>query len=416
MARRRGHSRARVVADRDRWRVRFRWEGKPFSKVFRLERQAKQAAEKITEDLNLIRRGILAPPSGQAVPAYVWERAGVEEPKPRRDPMPTRIDHVTERFLEQREPRVAESTRQTDEIHLRHLKNYLSEVGLAKADVSRITRGVVKDYRTWRQKEVEAVTVNKEVATFHTLFAFAVENGSLPANPLAGLESLLTERRAEFHTLDEIEDLIRTGMFDSEGEKRLRKARILYPQEIEELVQLARGRTVHAPLVVAAYTGARRGEIARLTWADVDFNKHQLTLWSRKQSREETFTPRKIEIAKPLFSVLQTHKLKTGGCGYLFAGRLANTHISPHTLSTNLGRVVKGTDFEGIGWHTLRHTLASNMARANIDPREINEIMGHVSESMARRYRHLFPEQRKGVIDRAFGGLRATEACSSPPA
>jgi integrase len=51
------------------------------------------------------------------------------------------------------------------------------------------------------------------------------------------------------------------------------------------------------------------------------------------------------------------------------------------------------------GWHVLRHSFASN----GIDQRLINEWMGHQTEEMVRRYRHLFPDQQRQAIDRVFG-------------
>jgi integrase len=55
------------------------------------------------------------------------------------------------------------------------------------------------------------------------------------------------------------------------------------------------------------------------------------------------------------------------------------------------------------GWHVLRHSFASNCAAAGIDQRVINEWMGHQTEEMVRRYRHLCPEQQRQAIDMVFG-------------
>src|SRR5439155_24101508 len=55
------------------------------------------------------------------------------------------------------------------------------------------------------------------------------------------------------------------------------------------------------------------------------------------------------------------------------------------------------------GWHVLRHSFASNCAAAGIDQRVINEWMGHQTEEMVRRYRHLFPDQQRKAIDMVFG-------------
>jgi len=38
------------------------------------------------------------------------------------------------------------------------------------------------------------------------------------------------------------------------------------------------------------------------------------------------------------------------------------------------------------------------MAAAGVDQRIIDEFMGHTTEAMRRRYRHLFPAQRRDAI------------------
>jgi site-specific recombinase XerD len=50
------------------------------------------------------------------------------------------------------------------------------------------------------------------------------------------------------------------------------------------------------------------------------------------------------------------------------------------------------------GLHVLRHSFASCLASAGVDQRVIDAFMGHQSERMAARYRHLFPKTRKSVI------------------
>src|SRR5207302_9797769 len=52
-----------------------------------------------------------------------------------------------------------------------------------------------------------------------------------------------------------------------------------------------------------------------------------------------------------------------------------------------------------IGFHTYRHSFASNLAAAGVDQRIIDEFMGHQTEAMRRRYRHLYPKDRRSAIE-----------------
>jgi integrase len=55
------------------------------------------------------------------------------------------------------------------------------------------------------------------------------------------------------------------------------------------------------------------------------------------------------------------------------------------------------------GYHVLRHSFASNLALKGVDQRVIDELMGHQTEEMRRRYRHLFPQQKRAALDALFG-------------
>jgi integrase len=52
-----------------------------------------------------------------------------------------------------------------------------------------------------------------------------------------------------------------------------------------------------------------------------------------------------------------------------------------------------------IGFHTYRHSFASNLAAQGVDQRIIDEFMGHQTEAMRKRYRHLYPSNRRAAIE-----------------
>ncbi|NUM37266.1 MAG: tyrosine-type recombinase/integrase [Candidatus Brocadiae bacterium] len=72
--------------------------------------------------------------------------------------------------------------------------------------------------------------------------------------------------------------------------------------------------------------------------------------------------------------------------------------LSRDTLIGSFKSLIKGTKFEGIGFHCFRHSLASNLAAKGIKPYVIDEILWHQTQEMRERYRHLFPEQKAEAI------------------
>ena len=53
--------------------------------------------------------------------------------------------------------------------------------------------------------------------------------------------------------------------------------------------------------------------------------------------------------------------------------------------------------------HTLRHSVASCLAAAGVDQRIIDDMLGHVSEEMRRRYRHLTTAAKEQAVAAVFG-------------
>ena len=56
-----------------------------------------------------------------------------------------------------------------------------------------------------------------------------------------------------------------------------------------------------------------------------------------------------------------------------------------------------------LGWHVLRHSFVSALAARGIDQRIIDDLAGHSTEAMARRYRHLVPDLKEEAIKTVFG-------------
>ena len=55
------------------------------------------------------------------------------------------------------------------------------------------------------------------------------------------------------------------------------------------------------------------------------------------------------------------------------------------------------------GYHVLRHSFISALANKGIDQRIIDELVGHQTEAMRRRYRHLYPQTVANAVKKVFG-------------
>jgi integrase len=94
-------------------------------------------------------------------------------------------------------------------------------------------------------------------------------------------------------------------------------------------------------------------------------------------------------------------------------GRRAGVRLRAHSAFSaltkdeahyHLQRTLDGSKWEILrGWHVLRHSFVSCSAAAGVDQRIIDEWVGHTTEEMRRRYRHLVPSLQKQAIRTVFG-------------
>lgn len=153
----------------------------------------------------------------------------------------------------------------------------------------------------------------------------------------------------------------------------------------------------------AAYTGARRSEMLRSRIDDVDFVTGTVVIREKKRDRSRDLTFRTVPLAPFLTAVLKDWLAQHPGGQFLFAAESTEA-VTVQMAAHNFRDAVEGSSWERLsGWHVLRHSFCSNLASKGVDQRLIDAWMGHHTEEMRERYRHLFPNQEQKTIRIAFG-------------
>jgi len=67
----------------------------------------------------------------------------------------------------------------------------------------------------------------------------------------------------------------------------------------------------------------------------------------------------------------------------------------------------------GFTWHGCRHTFASRLVMAGVDPRTVQELGGWRTLGMVQRYAHLSPAHLQAAVERL---VDAPMASATPPA
>jgi integrase len=295
-------------------------------------------------------------------------------------------------------------------MHLRHLMRHLGD--RADAPCDQIGFPDLDGYLKARLAERHPNTVERERITLRQYYKWAVQHGYVKDSPAAGLAPIKgAEDRPPFRTIAEIERIItRGGLTDGEV-LGLWGCLYLSPAEIASLLTTVRANTrvdyaflLHA---IPAYSGMRRGEVLRLRWVDVDLDEGYLYARSRKQSRRKKETVRRIDLHPELRKeLLAWRELRPRG-QYVICEKGTLEPINNDRANRCFRGPMRHTawcldntkDWFKIGYHTYRHSFASNLAAAGVDQRIIDEFMGHKTEAMRRRYRHLFPQDRRSAIE-----------------
>ncbi len=140
-------------------------------------------------------------------------------------------------------------------------------------------------------------------------------------------------------------------------------------------------------------TGARRGELLSLCWADVDLKRGILTLRETKNS--ET---RVVPLTGYALDILTHHaKIRRLDTSFVFPDR---TGTRPLGIREAWDCAVKRAEITNFHSHDLRHSAASYLAMNGASLMEIAEILGHKTLNMVKRYAHLSEAHTAGVVAR----------------
>jgi integrase len=210
-----------------------------------------------------------------------------------------------------------------------------------------------------RLDAVKVSTANKELGRMKHLLSRAVTWGYLKSNPAKSVKKM------------------------KEGPGRIR---YLTPEEREALLRAANA-TLRLYILAALQTAARRSELARLRWADVDLKRRTITFPKTKNGDR-----RVVPMTEALAEVIESLPRNIDSQTRVFPER------DPQVITRSFARLVKRLRLIDLTFHDLRHDAASTLTMAGVPQRAIMEILGHRDPRMTLRYQHLAPDYMKQAM------------------
>ena len=299
-------------------------------------------------------------------------------------PIKNSLSDVTRDFIAYKATSLAETT-----IHgyTNIYKNHI-EPHFKKKPIQEVTTKDIQDYVAAKSKSLGRNTVKKHIDLLYSVFQNAYNTRLINENPVARMERV-------------------------RGQKP--KMECMNADEITALCKSVAGTNLEIPVLLAAYLGLRRGEIAGLRWRDIDFENAVIHIENTRtkaggkiveKAPKTERSIRQLLLPEALSSVLQEHKKKQAvilRCqnqkhDYVVTGR-GGKPISPNYISEKFHKHVVKNGFKEVRFHDLRHSFASIANEKGTAMSDISAAMGHSSIAVTSGiYTHEFSLVKKKAV------------------
>jgi integrase len=174
----------------------------------------------------------------------------------------------------------------------------------------------------------------------------------------------------------------------------------------------------------AFYAGLRRGELQALRWGDVDLGRSEIHVqrsWDEEAGQIDPKSKagiRTVPILGVLRDYLDARKIDAGpDDDDLVFGREPRVPFAPSSVGKRGRAAFKKAKVQRISLHECRHTFASLLIAAGVNPKAIQTFMGHATIQMTfDQYGHLMPGSRDEARELVDAYLAASCASDAPVA
>ena len=153
----------------------------------------------------------------------------------------------------------------------------------------------------------------------------------------------------------------------------------LEPAQVRELAEACTNPDVGKMILVAAYTGLRKGELLRVNQGEAVCRDGLLML----DAKTKTGKPRVIPVPEEVEEIVAEMPLP----------------VSAPMLRTHWQNATRALGMTDVRWHDLRHTYASWLVQAKVPLRTVQELMGHTTMAMTQRYSHLADDHLREAVE-----------------
>jgi integrase len=195
--------------------------------------------------------------------------------------------------------------------------------------------------------------------------------------------------------------------------------------QVRTFLDTVKGDRMEALYVLAITAGLRQGELLAVKWEDVDFEGPSPTLQIRRslsetRGRRSFVTPksghgRHLRLSRRAVSALRAHRkrqleerVRKAGLwedhGLIFPSEVGTPMSGRNLYRAFKIRVKRASLPQTLRFHDLRHTCATLLLRQGVNPKFVQELLGHADISLTlNTYSHILPD----MGDAAASGMDA---------
>lgn len=238
-------------------------------------------------------------------------------------------------------------------------------VSITAATIAEVRDRLATEPAKHKGKPLSGATINRRITALSAVMTVAVkEYGWITKNPISNV----------------------TRMPDSKGRERFlsafERADLLDACARSDLAMLG-------PLVrLALATGARKGELLGLQWANVDLDRRVVRFLDTKNGESRT-----VPLALPAIEALKQWRKGRVPAGRVFPEQAHVIEIAWRAARDDAG-------LQDFRFHDLRHSAASYLAMSGASLMDIAAILGHKTLAMVKRYSHLSEQHTTAAVDR----------------
>jgi integrase len=254
-------------------------------------------------------------------------------------------------------------------------------------------------------------TVSKIHLVLSAILESAKDEGLLFANPAKNKSIKAPGQSRRFRAMEEIDQVL--------SKEQLTDLLTWIEEELED--------DLYPLWHLVANTGLRRSEAIALTWADLNFNTRILsvrrsadTSSARKTKATKTYKARAVSLDTKTIENIRAYKILRAAIGPQFTkpeafifSTIKNELRGPNDVTARWSRLaVKAReylpDLPNITLKGLRHTHATLLLQAGVNPKIVQERLGHSNISTTLDiYSHVTPTIQAEAVDRFSSWMSA---------